>query len=225
VVVCDIQDDGGQATSQAVKELGRKSLYVHADVARPDEVEAMMKEVESAFGRLDILVNNAGIEYFRSIEETTIEEWDRTHDVDLKGVFLTIKLGLPLLKKSDHGVVINIASVHSLATVPDLGAYAAAKAGLAGLTRSLAMDLGRLGIRAICVSPGFIDSPMMQAWVDSTPNRQETLDRVNAMHPVGRVGTPEDVGNFIAFACSDLGTFIDGINMVIDGGILTKMHH
>ena len=225
VVVCDVNETGGQATAEAVTALGRRSLFVRADVSDPQAVTAMMDRVAQEFGALDILVNNAGIEYFRSIEQTTVEEWDHTQSVDLKGVFLVTKFALPLLKRSRHAVVVSVASVHSVATIPDLGAYAAAKGGIVALTRSMAQDLGRDGIRVLCVSPGFIDTPMLQAWLDSTPDRQETIARVNAMHPVNRVGLPEDIGNFIAFAASDLGSFIDGVNVVIDGGLTAKLHH
>ena len=225
VVVCDIQAEGGQATAAEVAEIGSRSLFVLADISDPVAVSAMMDQVAAEFGHLDILVNNAAIEYFRSIEDTTIDEWDRTQEVDLKGIFLMTKFSLPLLKKSDHAVVVNISSVHSVATIPDLGAYAAAKGGIVALTRSLAQDLGREEIRAICVSPGFINSPMAQAWFDSQPDPQATLDRVNAMHPVGHIGEPEDIGNFIAFACSDKGGFINGVNVVIDGGLTSKLHH
>ena len=225
VVVCDIDEQGGEATARAVAELGCRSQFAHTDVADADAVSAMLEKVKDEFGRLDILVNNAGIEFFRSIEETTIEEWDRTHDVDLKGIFLTTRASLPLLKESASAVVVNIASVHARATIPDLGAYAAAKGGVVALTRSLAQDLGRVGVRAISISPGFIDTPMVQAWLDSTPDPQATRDRVDAMHPAGRMGTPEDIGNFVAFACSDLGGFIDGVDIVIDGGLTSMLQH
>jgi len=226
VVVCDINAEGGRATAKAIAELGRKSLFVQADISDPDAVIAMMDQVGEEMGGLDILVNNAAIEYFGSIEDTTVAQWDRTQEVDLKGIFLMTKFALPLLKKSESGgVVVNISSVHAVATIPDLAAYAAAKGGIVAITRSLAQDLGRVGVRVICVSPGFIDSPMTQEWADSTPDATETWARVLAMHPTGCVGQPEDIGNFIAFACSDLGTFINGANIVIDGGLLTKLHH
>lgn len=225
VVVCDINAEGGEATADAIAELGRKSLFVQADISTPDAVTAMMDRVAAQFGRLDIVVNNAAVEYFGSIEDTSIEEWDHTQAVNLKGIFLMTKAALPMLRKSKSGVVINIASVHAVATIPDLGAYAATKGGIVAITKSLAQDLGREGIRAICISPGFVDSPMTQAWAESTPNVEETWARVFAMHPVGRVGTPEDIGNLIAFACSDLGSYINGTNIVIDGGLLSKLHH
>jgi NAD(P)-dependent dehydrogenase (short-subunit alcohol dehydrogenase family) len=120
---------------------------------------------------------------------------------------------------------VNIASVHATATIPDLGAYAAAKGGIVALTRSLSQDLGRQGVRVITVSPGFINAGMTKVWLDSLEDRQGTLDRINAMHPSGRIGTPEDIGNFIAFACTDLGGFIKGVNVIIDGGLTTKLHH
>jgi len=122
VVVCDIDDEKGEATARAVAEVGRRSLFVHADVADSEAVEEMMERVKADCGGLDILVNNAGLEYFGSIEDTTVEQWDRTHDVDLKGIFLMIKAGLPMLKRSEHAVIVNIASVHAQATIPDLGA-------------------------------------------------------------------------------------------------------
>jgi NAD(P)-dependent dehydrogenase (short-subunit alcohol dehydrogenase family) len=225
VVVCDIQAEEGQATADAIADLGHRSLFVHADISDPAAVSSIMDQVATKFGGLDILVNNAAVEYFRSIEETTIEEWDRTQSVDLKGIFLMTKSALPMLRDSEHAVVVNIASVHATATIPDLGAYAAAKGGIVALTRSLSQDLGRQGVRVITVSPGFINAGMTKVWLDSLEDRQGTLDRINAMHPSGRIGTPEDIGNFIAFACTDLGGFINGVNVIIDGGLTTKLHH
>ncbi|MAE60313.1 MAG: 3-ketoacyl-ACP reductase, partial [Planctomycetaceae bacterium] len=146
VVVCDIESDKGKAVANALAELGVRSLFVNADISDSDAVAGMMDQIED-FGGLDIVVNNAAVEYFRSIAETTVEQWDRTQSVDLKGIFLTSKSALPMLRKSQHAVIINIASVHATSTVPDLGAYAAAKGGIVAMTRSLAQDLGRDGIR------------------------------------------------------------------------------
>ena len=225
VVVVDIETDKGQATVDAVTALGRKSLFVHADISDPAMVRGMMDKVAAEFSGLDILVNNAAVEYFCSIEDMTIEQWDRTQNVDLKGIFLLIKSALPMLKTSNNAIVVNIASVHATATIPDLAAYAAAKGGIVAMTHSLCQDLGRHGIRAITVSPGFINAGMTKVWLDSQDDRQATLERVNAMHPTGRIGTPEDIGHFITFACTDLGSFINGIEMIIDGGLTTKLHH
>lgn len=225
VVVVDIETDKGQATVDAVTALGRKGLFVHADISDPAMVRGMMDKVAAEFSGLDILVNNAAVEYFCSIEDMTIEQWDRTQNVDLKGIFLLIKSALPMLKTSNNAIVVNIASVHATATIPDLAAYAAAKGGIVAMTHSLCQDLGRHGIRAITVSPGFINAGMTKVWLDSQDDRQATLERVNAMHPTGRIGTPEDIGHFITFACTDLGSFINGIEMIIDGGLTTKLHH
>lgn len=224
VVVCDVQQEQGQATADAIAALGARSLFIKADVSDPEAVAAMMNEV-AEFGALDIVVNNAAVEYFRSMAETTLEEWDHTQSVDLKGIFLMTKFARPLLLKSEHAVIINIASVHATATIPDLGAYAAAKGGIVALTHSLAQDLGREGIRVMTVSPGFINAGMTKVWLDSQDDRKKTVDRVNNMHPAGRIGTPEDIGNFIAFVCTDLGGFINGVNVIIDGGLTTMLHH
>lgn len=224
IVVCDVNEEDGQATAAAVAELGVRSLFVNADISDPDAVAEMMDQI-AEFGGLDIIVNNAAVAYFQAIADMTIEEWDRTQSVDLKGIFLTTKLALPLLRKSRNAVIINIASVHATATIPVLGAYAAAKGGIVAMTRSLAQDLGPDGIRVITVSPGFIYAGLTQVWLDSQEDRQGALDRVNAMHPAGRMGTSEDIGNFIAFACTDLGGFINGANVIIDGGLTTMLHH
>jgi NAD(P)-dependent dehydrogenase (short-subunit alcohol dehydrogenase family) len=225
IVICDIDEAGAEATAAAVRGHGREALVLHTDIADSVAVETAIARVAGRFGRLDVLVNNAGIEYFTSIAETTEEQWDRTQDVDLKGIFLMTKAALPLLRRSASATVVNIASVHAQATIPDLGAYAAAKGGVVAFTRSLAQDLGRDGIRAISISPGFIHTPMVEAWLASTPDREQTVARVNGLHPCGRIGTPTDIANFVAFACSDLGTFINGADIVIDGGLTTKLHH
>jgi NAD(P)-dependent dehydrogenase (short-subunit alcohol dehydrogenase family) len=224
IVVCDVLKEKGQATADAVAALGRRSLFVHCDVSDPDAVAAMMDQIAD-FGGLDIIVNNAAVEYFRTLEETTIEEWDRTQSVNLKSIFLSAKAALPLLKKSDHAIIINIASVHATATIPVLAAYAATKGGIVSLTHSLAQDLGPQGIRVLTVSPGFIYAGMTAVWLEEQEDTQETLDRVNAMHPAGRIGTPEDIGNFCAFASSEFGGFINGVNVIIDGGLTTMLHH
>ena len=224
VVVCDIEEEMGLATVAAVRELGVRGLYVNADISDPDAVKGMMRLI-AEFGGLDIIVNNAAVEYFRSIEETTLEEWDRTQSVDLKGIFLTTKFGLPMLKAAKSPIIINISSVHATATIPDLGAYAAAKGGIVAMTHSMAQDLGRDGIRVLTVSPGFVYAGMTKVWLDSQEDRPETLDRVNGMHPGGRIGTPEDIGNLVAFLCTDLGGFINGVNVIIDGGLTTMLHH
>jgi meso-butanediol dehydrogenase/(S,S)-butanediol dehydrogenase/diacetyl reductase len=225
VIVVDIQAESGQATADAIAALGRRSLFVETDLADPNAVSAMMAQVTAEFGALDIVVNNAAVEYFTNMEETTLEQWDHTHHVGLRGLFLTIQSALPLLRQSENAAVFNIASVHATATIPDLGAYAAVKGGIVAITRSMAQDLGREGIRVVAVSPGFIFAGMTRAWLDSQEDRQATLDRVNEMHPSGRIGTPEDIGNFIAFASTELGSFINGVELVIDGGLTSMLHH
>ena len=141
-------------------------------------------------------------------------------------VIMTTKFGLPMLKAAKSPIIINISSVHATATIPDLGAYAAAKGGIVAMTHSMAQDLGREGIRVLTVSPGFVYAGMTKVWLDSQEDdRQETLDRVNGMHPGGRIGTPEDIGNLVAFLCTDLGGFINGVNVIIDGGLTTMLHH
>jgi NAD(P)-dependent dehydrogenase (short-subunit alcohol dehydrogenase family) len=194
-------------------------------VSDPAAVQAMLDQVQDEFPALHVLVNNAGCNLFKGIADTTPEEWDRVLGVDLKGIYLVTRAALPLLRNAGSASVTNIASVHATMTIPDITAYAAAKGGVVAMGRSLAQELGPLGIRVNSISPGFTRTPMVERWLASTPDPQATMERVNSYHPLGRIGTPEDIGAMVAFLASDLAGNITGANITIDGGLTARLMH
>ena len=225
VIVCDINRDAGEATAASIRDAGGKATFIAADVSSEAACRDMATQVGDAHGRLDVLVNNAGVAIFKGIHDTTDADWEKIISVDLKGVYVATRAMLDLLKASGDALMVSIASVHAQATIPDLTAYAAAKGGVVAMTRSLAQELGPYGIRVNSISPGFTDTPLLRGWIDSTDDPEATVKRVIDLHPIRKIGTPEDIANAIVFLARDRAQFITGINLTIDGGLTTRLHH
>ena len=225
IAVNDINVSAGKSVVQEIEALGRQAIFLETDVSDARAVTDMLETTHERFGALDILVNNAGLSLFQGITETSPEQWDQVMNVDLRGLYLVTRAALPLLERSSGASIVNIASVHAQLTIGNIAAYAAAKGGVVSLARSLAQELGVKGIRVNTLSPGFVESLIMDRWLDSTPDPEATLARVNALHPLGRIGTPEDIGNLVSFLSSDLAGFITGANIAIDGGLSTRLMH
>lgn len=221
VIVNDLNAASGQATAAQIAARGGSSRFVQADISDEMAVQALFATV----GALDILVNNAGFNLFKGLAETTPPEWDRIFAVDLRGLYLVTQAALPLLKASGAASVVNIASVHAQLTIANITAYAAAKGGVVAMGRSLAQELGPFGIRVNTVSPGFISTPLLERWLDAEPDRRATEARVNSYHPLGRIGTPQDIGALVTFLASPQAAFITGANIPIDGGLSTRLMH
>jgi NAD(P)-dependent dehydrogenase (short-subunit alcohol dehydrogenase family) len=224
VVVCDVQDDKGEATVQAIRAAGGGSTYVHADVGDAGMVEALAGEVRNRWGKLHVLVNNAGAVLFRSVGATTSEDWSRLMRVDLWAVHMVTRTFLPLLVPGASAVT-QIASVHALASIADMSVYAAAKGGVISMVRSMAQELGPRGIRVNALSPGFVETPLFRSWLESEPDPKAALARVVGLLPLGRIATARDVGNLVAFLSSDLASCVTGANYVIDCGQTARLIH
>jgi NAD(P)-dependent dehydrogenase (short-subunit alcohol dehydrogenase family) len=225
VIVNDMDAATGNQTVAEIKQLGREAVFHKADISSEAQVAAMAKVVGEQFGALHILVNNAGCNLFKGIADTTPAEWDRVTGVDLRGIYLVIRAFLPMLKKANGASVINIASVHATVTVPNIAAYASAKGGVVALTRSIAQELGPFAIRVNAVSPGFIRTPMVENWLKSEPDPEASLKRVNSLHPLGRIGTPQDIGRLIVFLGSEMSGFITAADVKIDGALSARLMH
>ncbi|HDS84562.1 MAG TPA: SDR family oxidoreductase [Phycisphaerales bacterium] len=193
-----------------------RTLFVQTDIALEADVEAVIRQAVQWSGRLDAVVHNAAIADNRPIELLDYDQWQQVLNVNLSGAFLCAKHAAASLKKT-AGAIVLIASTRALMSEPHTEAYSASKAGLVGLTHSLAMSLAP--VRVNCISPGWI---VTDAWQQDGPASTLT-DRDHAQHPVGRVGQPEDIAEMVFYLCSEKAAFITGQNFIIDGGMTKKM--
>jgi NAD(P)-dependent dehydrogenase (short-subunit alcohol dehydrogenase family) len=209
--------------------LREKALRVraqHVDVASEAEQVALFASIRELEGGLDILVNSAGIQTYGTVVETTEQLWQRTIAVNLTGMFLAAKFAIPLLLERGGGAIVNVASVQGLAAQQRVVAYAASKGGILAMTRAMAVDHAREGIRVNAVLPGSIDTPMLRGAAGLFRGERPTEDVIaewGASHPVGRVGRPEEVAELIAFLVSDRAKFITGAEYKIDGGLMAGL--
>ncbi|MDX2251974.1 MAG: SDR family oxidoreductase [Nitrospira sp.] len=203
-------------TVRLIEEAGGQALAVLCDVTHAAEIETAVEKTISAFGRLDFAFNNAGIEQpVKPILDVTDEEWSRVIDVNLRGVFLSMKHQIPTMLRQGGGVIINTSSGAGVMGIPGQGAYAASKFGVIGLSKSAALDYAAHNIRVNAICPGIIDTPMMDRFTGDTVEGRE---RVIAQEPVGRMGRPEEIASAVLWMCSDNAAFMVGHALVMDGG-------
>lgn len=213
-----VNDIDAVAAAQVASEVGGRAIP--GDVASP---QAWLHPLIER-NKLHVLVHCAGYDLNSRLVDTDRNAVERLHRVMLSGPLEITRLLLDSLKAASGACIIFIASVHARVTADDTAAYAAAKAGQIAMVNSLAQDLGPYQIRAVAVSPGYIDSPLMEKWLALTENPASVREYVCSLHPLGRVGTPEDVAHLVAFLAGPSAGFITGTNVVIDGGISTKLH-
>ncbi|MCR2800355.1 SDR family oxidoreductase [Microbacterium sp. zg-Y818] len=211
VVVADLLDDEGTAL---VEELGPRATFVHLDVTEEEEWDAAVAVSMARFGALDVLVNNAGIANAAPIEHYSTAKWHAVIAVNLTGTFFGCRAAVPAMAAGGGGSIVNISSVEGLRGSPGLHGYTAAKFGVRGLTKSLAVELGPRGIRVNSVHPGLILTDMTTR-----------IDPARIDIPLGRPGTPDDVVGTIVFLASDASRFTSGAEFVVDGGMITGIPH
>jgi len=222
VVVSGRDKVAGNRVVEKIRKRGGEAIWVQCDVSEERQVEELIEEANKRFGGLDILVNNAGIGGYHSVTETTLEEWNRCMDVDLKGVFLCSKYAIPYMQKKGKGVIINISSVHAKLSVNGCASYDAAKGAVSALTRQMAIDYGPV-VRVNDVSPGWVLSELVQGIFDSYPDPAAQRKAVEDRQIMKRIGTPEDIGHAVAFLASDEASFITGVQLFVDGGLTCQL--
>jgi NAD(P)-dependent dehydrogenase (short-subunit alcohol dehydrogenase family) len=216
VVVADLSGRGNQETARSIEEFGARALAVECDVTRTEHVRAALDKTVEAFGHLDFAFNNAGAEQpVTAAADLTEGEWDRVAGVNLRGVFLCMKYEIPLMLRNGGGVIVNTSSGAGVKGFKGQAAYAAAKHGVIGLTKSAALDYASQNIRVNAVCPGIIETSMMDRFTGGT---SEGRERVIGQEPVGRMGTPHEIAAAVVWLCSDPAAFVIGHAMVIDGG-------
>jgi len=216
VVIADVSEKGNQETARMIEELGGRALAVRCDVSRGQDVKVALDKAVEAFGRLDFAFNNAGVEQKNAATaEIREEEWGRIVDTNLRGVFLCMKYEIPLLLKQGGGAIVNTSSGAGVIGIKGGAAYAAAKHGVIGLSKSAALDYASHNIRVNAVAPGYIDTPMMDRFTGGT---SEGRGKVIAEEPIGRMGKPEEVAAAVLWLCSDAARFVIGHTLVVDGG-------
>lgn len=224
IVVNDLDRESVSAAVEAIQEEGGQAVAAVGDASKSADVQAALKTAMDTYGKLDILYNNAGIGFSAKqrmgIEMTdlvacTEEDWDRIIAINLTGVFLYCKYGIPLMIQGGGGVVINTASIGGLRGGPSAHAYAASKAGVIQISRSIARTYGTKGVRANTICPGVIDTEMIQSHM---LNSNAMRDAISQATPVGRIGTPQDIAQLALYLASDASSFVNGQAIAIDGG-------
>jgi hypothetical protein len=223
IAIADINSKAGAATTEELRRAGGEALFVKTDVANEDEVKNMVKTTVDQYGTVHILVNNAGIGVYKPVLDTSSEEWDRCLGVNLKGAFLCSKYVIPHMKAAGGGSIINIASVHAVATVASTAPYAASKGGMVALTRNMAIDYAQDNIRVNAICPGWILTPLIEGIFAAAPDPEEMRRRTIEKQLLKRLGTPEDIGLAALYLASDDSSFVTGSALFVDGGLTAQL--
>lgn len=198
-------------------------LGIQADLSATSALSAVVERAAKHFGGIDILVNNAGIMFERSISQIRLAEWDLMIALNMRTPLFLAQAALPHLQRRGGGSIINIGSIEGLAANPGHSAYCASKAGIHGMTRAMAVDLGEENIRCNAIAPGWITSELSEAYLASQPDPVAAREALNRLHPLRRVGQPTEVGDLAVYLASDRASFLTGETIVLDGGRTAKL--
>ena len=216
VVIADWVEDPEGETLEQVKQAGSEGLFIRCDVSKANDVKLVVEKTLGAFQKIDFAFNNAGIEGSSApVHECSEENWDKTININLKGIWLCMKYEIPTMLQQGKGAIVNCASVAGLSGFASLSAYTASKHGVIGLTKTAALENAKSGVRVNAVCPGVIHTAM----VDRVTGKDKEVEKAYvAMEPVGRMGTPEEVAEAVVWLCSDAASFVTGHAMAVDGG-------
>jgi NAD(P)-dependent dehydrogenase (short-subunit alcohol dehydrogenase family) len=220
VVICDVDEQAGEATAEEIRRDGGECLFVAADVAREEDLRRLVATTVERYQALDVLMNNAYWDKAGSVVELEPDDWDRALNVMLRAVYLGCKLAIPHMVRQGRGSIINIASVHGLLVAPRRASYEAAKAGVIHLSRQVAVDFGPQGVRCNAICPGWIITERMEEWIRSNP---AVATEGPQAYPVRRGGRPSDIGYAALYLASDEASFVTGHALVVDGGLTAQL--
>lgn len=223
VAVTDVLDDEGRAVVEAIRQAGGTAAYWHLDVSKEDEVSRVMQEVRETFGPVTVLVNNAGVAGAnKPTHELTVEEWDWLMDINVKGVFLCSKHALKQMLDAKKGSIINLSSIYGLVGAGDVPPYHASKGAVRLMSKNDALIYAPHGIRVNSVHPGFIWTPMVDGFANSLGDVETVRKGLDALHPLGHIGEPNDIAYGVLYLASDESKFVTGAELVIDGGYTAR---
>jgi NAD(P)-dependent dehydrogenase (short-subunit alcohol dehydrogenase family) len=224
VAALDRDEAAASSIADAIRDAGGASSFHPCDVGNEAEVAETFRRIEAGHGRIDILVNNAGIAHIGSIETTSPEDFDRLFRVNVRGVYLCARAAIPIMLRKGGGVVLNMASIASLVGLPDRFAYSMTKGAVLTMTRSIAVDYVKRGIRCNCICPARVHTPFVDGYLAANyPGREAEMFRtLSEAQPIGRMGTPEEIAHLALYLCSDEAGFVTGQAYTIDGGALAR---
>lgn len=224
VVIADINKEMGNIVADQIKKDNGEALFVETNVAEFISVDNMVSQTLDTFGIPDVLINNAGINVFGEPLNMPDSEWKRAFSVDLDGVWFGCKAVLPHMLKKNKGSIVNVASVHGIQIIPNCFPYPVAKHGVIGLTKALAVDYAAKGIKINSISPGYIETPIIDRFFNTKPDPIAARKEAENHQPIKRMGTTDEIANTIMFMSSDECDYMIGANIVVDGGITLRMH-
>lgn len=222
VGVLDIETDAVAETVQRIKDSDGDALSLVCDLREPKQVTGSVKQLQDAFGTINVIVNNAAVMPSGRLHETSLDDWNTIFDVNVRGAYLVNRAVIPQMLDAGQGSIIHMASITGTRGLPGIAAYSATKGALMAMTRAMSTDYAKLGIRVNSLAPGTIDSPMLHNFLNEQSNPDKLRHDFDQMHPIGRVGTIDEVASVCVFLASDQSSFVTGSNYEVDGGLASK---